>query len=59
MKHVICFLAFLIAADAVPAEVKQPAAEETPIHKVLHDQVAAWNQGDLAVASSQIDENAQ
>lgn len=48
MKYLICLLVLLITADAITAEVKKPAAEETAIHKVLHDQVAAWNKGDLA-----------
>jgi beta-aspartyl-peptidase (threonine type) len=48
MKHLICLLVFLIAAEAIKAEEKQPSAAETAIRKVLHDQVTAWNKGDLA-----------
>lgn len=48
MKYLVCFLALLIASDATTAEEKKQSAEETTIRKVLHDQVTAWNKGDLA-----------
>ena len=48
MKRIVCLLVLLITADALTAEVKKPSAEETAIQKVLHDQVDAWNKGDLA-----------
>jgi ketosteroid isomerase-like protein len=48
MKYFICLLVFLHAVEAGTAEAKKLSAEEAAIHKVLHDQVAAWNKGDLA-----------
>lgn len=48
MKYFICLLVFLQAAEAFTAEAKKLSAEEGAIHKVLHDQVTAWNKGDLA-----------
>lgn len=47
MKHLGILLAFLIA-PAIAAQEKKPTAAETAIQKVLTDQVAAWNKGDLA-----------
>ena len=48
MRYFICLFVFLHAAEAIMAEDSRPSAEETAIHKVLHDQVTAWNKGDLA-----------
>jgi len=35
------------AAGAAPATEKKPTADETAIRKVLDEQAAAWNKGDL------------
>lgn len=47
MKFLATLLAILLVADVSTAQEK-PSAEETAIRKVLNDQVAAWNKGDLA-----------
>ena len=47
MKYCICLLVLVAATYATLAEEKQPSAAETAIRKVLQDQVAAWNMGDL------------
>jgi beta-aspartyl-peptidase (threonine type) len=48
MKYGICLLVLAASAYATLADEKQPSAAETAIRKVLQDQVAAWNKGDLA-----------
>lgn len=48
MKYIIPLIVALILAMPLVADEPKPSAAETAIRKVLGDQVAAWNKGDLA-----------
>ena len=47
MRFVVSCLICLVASGATAANAETPSAEEAAVRKVLDEQVAAWNRGDL------------
>lgn len=47
MRYIFCLFVCLNSAESMAEEIR-PSTETTAIRKVLHDQVSAWNKGNLA-----------
>jgi beta-aspartyl-peptidase (threonine type) len=47
MRLIATFVICLFVAGAIAAEAETPPADETAIRRVLDEQAAAWNRGDL------------
>ena len=47
MKYVACFFLLILISVTALAQDSKPSAAESAIRQVLHDQVTAWNKGDL------------
>jgi ketosteroid isomerase-like protein len=48
MRRLCIILGLLLAIDPITAQEKTPTGADAAIRKVLGDQAAAWNKGDLA-----------
>ncbi|WP_254512776.1 YybH family protein [Anatilimnocola floriformis] len=47
LRFIVMLGLFCLTLSAAKAAETKPSAEETAVRKVLNDQVAAWNKGDL------------